>query len=46
MVVPAGSALAGIDTATELFEFAPEKVLAILLDVTTEPMRLSESVIP
>ena len=45
MVVPAGKALAGIDTDTELLEFAPEKVLETLLVVITEPIRLNESVI-
>jgi hypothetical protein len=46
MVVPAGKAFAGIETATELFEFAPEKVLETLLVVVMEPIRLKESVIP
>ena len=45
MVVPAGNALAGIETDTELFEFAPEKVFETLLVVITEPIRLNESVI-
>ena len=46
IVVPAGSASAGIETATELFELAPEKVFELPLEVITEPIRLSESVIP
>jgi hypothetical protein len=46
IVVPTGNAFAGTDTATELFEFAPEKVLARLSAVTTEPIRVREFVIP
>ena len=46
IVVPAGKAFAGTDTATELFEFAPEKVLETLSAVTTDPIRVNESVIP
>lgn len=44
--MPAGKAFAGTDTETELLEFAPEKVLETLSTVTTEPMRVNESVIP
>jgi hypothetical protein len=46
IVVPVGRALAGTDTATELLEFAPEKVLETLSAVITDPMRVNESVIP
>ena len=45
-VVPAGRAFAGIETATELFEFAPEKVFPMLSAITTDPIRDSELVIP
>jgi hypothetical protein len=46
IVVPAGNAFSGIDTATELLELAPEKVLPILATVVTEPILVSELVIP
>ena len=46
IAVPAGKAFSGTDTTTELLELAPEKVFATFATVTTEPIRVSEFVIP
>ena len=45
-VVPGTNALAGMETATELFEFAPEKLVPTFATVMIEPIRVNESVIP